>query len=80
LYSSRKVFNKDYPRFVDENMSLWMELVKKHIPNQNFDKFFNAMKQALKDPKVLQKRHCEFVMELSRNVKLLIVVFFYKEY
>jgi len=70
LYSSRKVSNKDYPRFVDENMSLWMELVKKHIPNQNFDKFFNAMKQALKDPKVLQKRHCEFVMELSRNVKL----------
>ncbi|HAQ18636.1 MAG TPA: hypothetical protein DCR40_05290 [Prolixibacteraceae bacterium] len=68
-FSERKLSSKDYPSFIEKNQPMWEELVKKHIPNHNFDKFFSAMKQNLKDPKRLQKSHCEFTMELSRNVK-----------
>jgi hypothetical protein len=68
-YSARKLLNKDYPLFVEKNIPLWTELVRKHIPGHNFDSFFSGMRQHLKSPKHLQKSNCEFVMELSGNVK-----------
>ena len=65
-YSARNLLNNNYPPFLEAQLPAWVELVKAHLPNNNFDPFFTRMKENLKDPQKLQKRHCEFVMELNR--------------
>ncbi|MEN8230608.1 MAG: hypothetical protein ABFS38_20795 [Bacteroidota bacterium] len=67
-YSKRELLNKDYPSFVRENLPLWMELVRKHIPDHDFENSFLRMRDNLRNPKHLQKFQCEFVMELSNHV------------
>jgi hypothetical protein len=69
-YSERELLNKDYPSFVRENLPVWMELVRKHIPNHDFGDSFSKMNENLRNPKGLQKVQCEFVMELNGKVVL----------
>ena len=69
-YGERNLFNKDYPQFVKDNIELWKELLKKHLPNNNFDVFFTRLTNNLSDPKRLQKSHCELLMELTKYVIL----------
>ncbi len=69
-YSKRKLSNSDYPAFVEQNLPLWEELVRKHLPTHDFDPFIADMQQHLPNPRRLQKSHCEFVMRIADLVKI----------
>lgn len=68
LYSERQLFNKDFPTYIKDNLSLWKEMVQQTLPAVNFDPRFTNLSQNLNDPKKLQKSLWEFVYELNSRV------------
>jgi len=67
-YNNVKASSKDYPPFVRQNLGLWKELLQKHLPKQNFDNYLGLMEQQLRDPKKLQKSHCQLVDAINEAV------------
>ncbi len=69
-YSNRELMNSDYPAFVSENLNVWVEMLHKQLPNDNFDNYISAIRQNIRDPKRLQKSHCELVNGLVQKAGL----------